>query len=249
MRATRLGRVPVLQAGGFLAGHGIVNQVRHNQETGYRKDPWITANKGKILRRIGRVPRGAVQSSRSTLAVGRAKPEGRKNKASVPKAIEITVDDIDNFRRVRRSNKAPTRQRPPLEQWLKSGFQRMIGEPGKYADWGGEKNDLYTTRLEIRGRRYRAAFAFKGRGKKGVLTPAQLGKNGDQIQRLFESPGQVFLVQYWGRFHQAVPEQMRVWAQKRARDEGVPIYYCTIDGTDTARLICAYPRAFGRQVS
>ena len=56
---------------------------------------------------------------------------------------------------------------------------------------------LSSTRLRIEGERRAAAFAFKGPGKTGRLTPRKMGKNGDQIQRLSKCPAEVFLIQYW----------------------------------------------------
>ena len=45
---------------------------------------------------------------------------------------------------------------------------------------------------------------LKGKGKKGPLTPAKMGKHGDQIQRLFESTADIFFVQYWDNIGERV---------------------------------------------
>ena len=55
-------------------------------------------------------------------------------------------------------------------------MKRIIGETGRFKDWGGETSDLYTTRLRVGGGRKAAAFGFKGKGLTGVLTPARMGK-------------------------------------------------------------------------
>ena len=89
-----------------------------------------------------------------------------------------------------------------------------------------------------------AAFALKGPGVTGFLRPRNMGKNGDQIQRLFRSPAQVFVVQYHGQIHHSVVEQMQKLAELRARESGKIIYYCTIGGRDSRRLLRAYPGAF-----
>lgn len=53
---------------------------------------------------------------------------------------------------------------------------------------------------EAKLRRFRdSGFACKGPGTKGILTPARMGQNGDQIPRLFTTAADVFLVQYWAR--------------------------------------------------
>jgi hypothetical protein len=99
--------------------------------------------------------------------------------------------------------------------------------------------------MHIKRTRVRAAIAFKGPGKKGVLTPAKLGVNGDQIQRLFSSDADIYLVQYWDRVAESVYEQMKVFAMWRSiSNGGKTIWWGVIDGTDSARLIKAYPKVF-----
>src|SRR5260221_444453 len=85
------------------------------------------------------------------------------------------------------------------EEKMKKGLMRILNETGKPPkDWGGEKNDLFTTKLKIDGARFHAAFALKGPGKKvKKLTSKDMGENGDQIQRLLRSSAQVVFVQYW----------------------------------------------------
>jgi hypothetical protein len=127
----------------------------------------------------------------------------------------------------------------------KAGIARIIGEKGKFQDWGGEPNDLYTTKVRFKGRRRAVAFAFKGPGTKGALTPKKLGKNGDQIQRLFLSPADIFLVQYHDQVGQAVYEQMKVFATVCSIREGKQIWYGVVDGDDSNRIMAAYPKKFG----
>ena len=64
---------------------------------------------------------------------------------------------------------------------------------------GLERNDFLTDKLKLGGSRRLAAFALKGPGMTGVLTPAKMGKNGDQIQRLARSPAHVLIVQFHGQ--------------------------------------------------
>lgn len=91
-------------------------------------------------------------------------------------------------------------QLPDLTQVKgQEGMQQVLGEKGKFQDWGGEGNDLWTTRLRLGGKRRATAFAFKSGGTPGKLTPAKMGRNGDQIQRLFQSPADVFIVQSGAR--------------------------------------------------
>ena len=133
---------------------------------------------------------------------------------------------------------------PMLESVFKEGIKRILNETGRFKDWGGERNDLLTTRLRLKGKRRATAFAFKGRGRRGKLTPAAMGKNGDQIQRLFSSPAEMFLVQYWDQIDESVIEQMGEFAKAKSAAEGKTIYYGVIDGQDSNRILKAYPQAF-----
>lgn len=74
--------------------------------------------------------------------------------------------------------------------------------------------------------------------------PSKMGKNGDQIQRLFRSSASVFLVQYWGQIDGSIAEQMEKIAIAKSVAEGKRIYWGIIDGEDTKRLIAAYSKWF-----
>jgi len=87
-------------------------------------------------------------------------------------------------------------------------------------------------------------FALKGKGKKGILRPNMLGKNGDQIQRLFDGKAEVYVLQYWGQIHESVYELMHKIAVATSALESRKIYYCIMDGQDTTRLLLAYPKQF-----
>jgi hypothetical protein len=156
----------------------------------------------------------------------------------------ITVDDIESFKAVRKIKSATAS--PLSEATFKAGIRKTLREPGVFKDWGGERNDLYTTRVRHMGRRRRAAFAFKGPGTKGKLTPGKMGKNGDQIQRLFQVPADIYLLQYWGQIEDSVPELMNLLAIATSIKESREVIYGTIDGVDSNRLAAAYPKAFSR---
>jgi hypothetical protein len=92
------------------------------------------------------------------------------------------------------------------------------------------------------------ALAFKGRSTKGKLVPGELGKNGDQIQRLFEMPVDVFFVQYGGQVDESVYAQMQTAAIAASYVRGGRrVFFGVIDGTDPARLAAAYTRCFRRR--
>jgi hypothetical protein len=70
-----------------------------------------------------------------------------------------------------------------------------------------------------------------------------MGKNGDQLGRLFNSEAQVFFVVYHSKIDESVVQQMSAYAIARALS-GVRIYYGLIDGDDLGRLVVAYPAEF-----
>ncbi len=242
MKITGYSHVVVLQMGGKLADQQLVHKIRPNGKTLYGKDRFYAANRAKILRlatnpnKLRKFPTkylDVVSSGSATIKLIGARIQ----------ITEITCDDCDQFKNVVNVKIAPARRLS--EKAFKAGVQRIIGEPGTFHDWGGEKNDLFTSKFRLDSKRRTVAFAFKGPGTKGELTPKKLGKNGDQIQRLFESPAHIFIVQYWGRINASVLDQMKEFAKAKSVGDGNRIWYGVIDGEDTNRLLAAYPREFG----
>jgi predicted mannosyl-3-phosphoglycerate phosphatase (HAD superfamily) len=84
----------------------------------------------------------------------------------------------------------------------------------------------------------------KGKGMKGIMIPGKMGKRGDQVQRLFRSSAEVFLVQYWSQIDESTVELMTNLARSKSAADMKKIYYGVIDGQDTMRLIRAYPECF-----
>jgi hypothetical protein len=238
---TGYSRKQILNTGKFLADQQLVTQTRKGKDTAYQKVPFLSRNRSKIVslathpEKLARFPTKTNPGVGSVLKIS--------VRSALVKTKPITVDDIDNFRKVRRI-KTGQGSIPMLEREFKDGVAGVLGEPATFKDWGGEKGDLYTTRFLMKGKRLAAAFGFKGRGKTGRLTPAGLGKNGDQIQRLFTMDAEVFIIQYWDHIDESVLTQMGVFATAKSYTTGNKIYYGVIDGTDSSRLIAAYPSAF-----
>jgi hypothetical protein len=168
--------------------------------------------------------------------------------AMVGRAIHITVDDIDSFSSVKRitPDDVPQKLIPERlpEDVFKNGVGNILGERTRLKDWGGENLDLYSTNLTIKGKRRAVGIALKGPAKSGALTPGKMGKNGDQIDRLFTQAIDVAIVQYEGDIAISVPSLMDKLAREKARSEEKNIYYCLINLLDSYRLRLAYPTAF-----
>lgn len=109
----------------------------------------------------------------------------------------------------------------------------MIGEPAVSADWGGETNDLYTSRLLVNGRQHSAAFLLKGPARFSPMTISHLGKNGDQLTRSGTSPAEVLVLQHC---HYLRPEVV-AYLQDVASNFRHVRRYLVLDGPDTYRLL------------
>jgi len=156
--------------------------------------------------------------------------------------LEVFVDTIDSFHEVQRVKARDKKQidmlRKISEAQVKQAFAEIINEPTVPNDWGGERSDLFTTALKLGGRRITAAFAFKGPAKFHPMTMADLGKNGDQIDRLFSEPADLLILQHCHEITPPVRGAMRAYAQQMGR----PRLFCLIDGYDTARIFTAYSK-------
>jgi hypothetical protein len=243
---TELPSKRVLEEGGKLSGNHIVEQLKVKGETAYRKISPFTAHYRKVLqlasdkKKLSKFPTkiNPVQVSKEVIII--------KQPIKQFDVVRLSVDEIDSFSQVRRIPTILT-VIPVVEEVFKEGIKRVLKETGKFVDWGGEKNDLFTTRLILKGKRMQCAFAFKGRGKKGILKPSMMGKNGDQIPILFQSEADIYILQYWDQIDQSVYELMHRLAVYRSAIDLRRIYYCVIDGQDTARLIAAFPEFFAQQ--
>jgi len=155
--------------------------------------------------------------------------------------LECHIDAIDSFAAVR--DVPPTRAKRDLEllkavpeNAVKAAFAEIIGELAVPNDWGGERSDLFSDRVVLGGARISTAFAFKGPAQFRPMTMAQLGQNGDQIDRLFSEPADLLVLQHCHEITPPVRGAMRAYAQQM----GNPRLFCLIDGYDTLRLLKAY---------
>lgn len=244
--AVDLPRKRVLEEGRKLAAQHIVDQCKVGGVTAYTKDDFYAANRDRIIRLVSDPSKLAAFPTKRNPTAARVATQVIRVPAVAVDVQALTVDDIDSFAAVRSvsARKVITAATASMdESALKNGICSIIGVPSTQRDWGGEQNDLFTTRVRLRGKRVAATFAFKGRGTRGKLTPAKMGKNGDQVQRLFRTPARLFVVHYVGEIDQGIHDLMRELAKARSVAEG-QVLYCAIDGRDTDRLVAAYPDAF-----
>jgi hypothetical protein len=243
----------VLEIASPLAAHQLFEKTRYNARTAYRKYPNINAVKHKII---------DLAKNKAKLAdhVTVRKPSPRSteirlriNRTTTPVFVDarpISIDGIDSFSKVRslKHNRVPGKLNPPRlpEKIFKAGMAKILGTKGVFKDWGGEKSDLYTNHIRIRGTRYATAIGLKGPATTGTLTPGKMGHNGDQIQRLFDSDAQVFLVQYEGRIAESVSQQLKGLAVNKSLEDGRTVFYGTIALEDSYRLRLKYPKEFAK---
>lgn len=158
---------------------------------------------------------------------------------------ELRVDDISEFSAVRNIETPSKEEWSPVmrnlsEAAVKQAICEILGdEPEK--DWGGEEADHFTAHLTVFDRRRTAAFLLKGpagKTKFKPMTPAMLGKQGDQIYRLSKTAAQVLVLQHCHDVRPSVRSQLENAAVRPHRQAR----YCIIDGRDTYRLLKAYAK-------
>jgi hypothetical protein len=237
MAATGLSQTHVLKEGGKMAGllmEKVPGGYKKKQDFKTRYKTILAMAKDK--KKLERVP---------TKVAPKAANTDRKVVVRFPSAARnakfITIDEIDSFSKVGIQARKDVKGIP--ERVIKSAFAKIIGEKGTFKDWGGEKSDLYSTKVKIGARRVPAAIAFKGKATKGKLVPAKMGTNGDQINRVFDEPAEVFLVVYGGQIESSIVAQMRAFAMGKAIG-GQRVFYGIVDGTDLGRIAAAYPNYF-----
>lgn len=239
---THLSRMRVLQEGRHLALKGAVKQVKKDGDTAYQRIDSIFAHRNHILGLAGNPAKIAKLPTKRKAAI--VLPKFVKVPSTGAQVTRVTVDDIESFDRVRKMRTTDSLPKTVSEEDVKVGVQNILGEPGAFKDWGGEDSDLYSGRLRLNGKRHAAAFAFKGPGEPGALVPGRMGKNGDQLSRLFRQDADVFLVQHWREIKPSVLEMLRNLAVAKSVATGQLIRYGIIDGNDTERLRRAYPAKF-----
>jgi hypothetical protein len=224
-----VGDVLIKQVGAYPVAYEKIDEVHHR-----KRQVLMLATNGE--------KRESLATKRQPRVTVRVAPTGYRQRTG--RANLITIDDVDQFLKVRRIRAAQSGT-PLPEAAFKRGLQALFRDTGVFKDWGGEHNDFFTNKLQIHGKRYMAAFALKGPGV-GVrcIMPGKWGKNGNQIQRLLEAPADIFMLQFEGQIHEDSVEQLKKLTELRAYQEKRTLYYGYLDRDDCARLRAAYPAEF-----
>jgi hypothetical protein len=236
----------VLQLATPMAHQQYFETLKHEGRVSFKKFHHINAKKDKILR-LAKNPAQlkkhvTTRTPRQTVLV-----QVDSRKRTEISVSELFIDDVEEFKDVLdlKPSKLPTLVPARLpEKIFKYGIASVLGNQGRFQDWGGEKNDLYSTHVTIGGRRISTAFALKGPATAPPLTIAKLGKNGDQIPRLFSTTAEAFFVQFEGQIEEAVKEDMVAHAIKKSKETGKEILYGLIALEDSYRLRVRYASHF-----
>jgi len=227
-----------------LVGDGMLHQVPAMWPVVYTKVPGIQHYKNRILalaknatRRVALATKRKPRVSVKVNVAGRTKNPGR--------AVEITINEIDQFARVRKIKKELSSLQPLPEWKFKRGLLKLFGDAGKFPDSGLERDDFITNKLTIKKKRHTAAFALKGPGLKSkIMSPAKWGKRGNQIQKLVSAPADIFILQAEKQFDEDSLEQLQNLVEHKAGQQHRTLYYGHIDRADSLRLRHAYPTFF-----
>jgi hypothetical protein len=155
-------------------------------------------------------------------------------------SVRVYPEQIDAFAKINGEDPATLAELNALlqisEESVKYAIADIIGEPFVPKDWPGEKSDLTTNRLSIDGQPHSAAFIFKGPSVPREMHPADMGKRGDQLVRVFDEPVELIVVQHC---HKIANTVVRL-AESLAMDIHRPRRYCILDGEATVRILKAY---------
>ena len=160
----------------------------------------------------------------------------------------LHIDDIDNFSQVRSVPPSAVAQFlhdgtiDISEDLIKLAIEAILHLPFHHNDRPNELNDIYTANVTVKGSRRPTAFMLKGPGiRKKEMAIADCGKNGDQLVRLFDTPADLFIVQFVGRISEMVVKDIEGKIAAH-RERGKKAQFVIMDGQDTARFLFAYGR-------
>jgi hypothetical protein len=156
----------------------------------------------------------------------------------------LAPEEVDSFERIAGVPETAVADLVPLElpeSEVKQRLCEILGNPFAQKDWGGETCDILCN-IRFRRRTVPAAFVLKGKAyAHRPLRIADLGKNGDQLVRMFSLLAEIFVVQSNGPIDGAVNAQIQAQIAEKLLSSQ-PVYYLLLDGVQTARLLWAYDK-------
>jgi hypothetical protein len=162
--------------------------------------------------------------------------------SALSSGLELRPEEIDQFSEMDQEWKPPKaefeRMRDVAEHAIKALLCDLLGEYTVPKDWGGEESDVFSANLTVNGTRNTGAFLLKGPSRFHPMIPTDLGKNGDQLYRLFNIPADIFIVQHCHTIGAAVRKQAEAYAFQRAFTKPCRVVF--MDGFATARLLRAH---------
>lgn len=231
----------VYKAAAKLAAEDIFAREKNGTTLSFGKQDFYTHNKQEILKlATNKILLDRFPTRERPQVKVRNSPVVFSNRVRIE---QVYAEDFLGFKKICGMKSGSVNPTLYSEAKIKEGFKKLLNVTGKFTDWGGEQNDLSTKAL-VKGKRLTVAFALKGPGKQGVLTPAGMGKNGDQIGRLFHSPADVFIVQYHDQIDFSVLDLMKGLAVAESVKLNKKVYFGIIDGADTSRILTAYSSVF-----
>lgn len=156
----------------------------------------------------------------------------------------LSPEEIDSFEQIVSVSEGDIVDIVPLdleEAEIKKRICSIVGDPFAQKDWGGETCDIFCN-IRFRRRSVPAAFVLKGKAyARRPLRIADLGKNGDQLVRMFSLRAEVFIIQSNGPIDGTVYSQIQAQVAEKLMTNQ-PVYYLVMDGVQTARLLRAYDK-------
>lgn len=228
-----------------LVNDEVIQQLDHkvDGETGYTKIDFFCKHKNDILKLIKNKEfreNFPTKINPKTKSLPTSININLKTIKKTAKPKIISIQDINEFSKIK-GMKSMEYDLEKNEDDIKELFKKIAGERGIFLDSSIEKNDLLTY-LTFNGKKTLVAFAFKGKSQRRIkkLRPMDMGTNGDQVERLFSSPAEIFFVQFVGQFHELMLSTMEQQALLKSYYTGKTIYYGIIDGNDTSKIFEKY---------
>lgn len=131
---TGLSNKQVLNAAKSLVDNQLVTQERSDGQASYRKDPFYSANKAKILS-LARDPAKLKKQPRSSHAGAAPAVVKVAVSPALKPPKQVTVDEIDSFAAVKSVHGAQPKRVAVSEKIVKEGIKRVLGETADFKDW------------------------------------------------------------------------------------------------------------------